>query len=79
VPAAAIVQRDGHPTVFTVDAKGIARRVRVRTGSSDGGRTEVLDGLRAGQSVVEQGVGFLGDGDTVRVVEAGAAAKAAAP
>lgn len=78
VPAAAIVQRDGFPTVFTVDAKGIARRVRIRTGSSDGGRTEVLEGLRAGQAVVEQGAGFLGDGDVVRVVEAGAAGPAAA-
>jgi len=78
VPTAAIVQRDGFPTVFTVDAKGIAHRVRIRTGSSDGGRTEVLEGLRAGQSVVEQGAGFLGDGDAVRVVEEGAAATAVA-
>lgn len=70
VPAAAIVQRDGFPTVFIIDAKGIARRVRIRTGSSDGGRTEVLEGLRAGQAVVEQGAGFLGDGDAVRVVAA---------
>lgn len=77
VPAAAIVQRDGHPTVFTVDAKGIARRVRIRTGATDGGRTEVLEGVRAGQAVVEQGAGFLGDGDAVRVVD-GAAAPVAA-
>ena len=78
VPAAAVVQRDGHPTVFTVDAKGTARRVRIRTGATDGGRTEVLEGVRAGQAVVEQGAGFLGDGDAVRVVD-GAAAPVAAP
>jgi RND family efflux transporter MFP subunit len=70
VPAAAVVQRDGHPNVFTVDAKGITHRVRLRTGGSDNGQVEVLDGLKAGDAVVDQGAGFLGDGDTVRVVEA---------
>lgn len=70
VPAAAVVQRDGHPNVFTVDAKGIVHRVRIRTGGSDNGQVEVLDGLKAGDAVVDQGAGFLGDGDTVRIVEA---------
>lgn len=69
VPAAAVVQRDGHPNVFTVDAKGIVHRVRLRTGGSDNGQIEVLEGLKAGDAVVEQGAGFLGDGDTVRIVE----------
>ena len=70
VPAAAVVQRDGHPNVFTVDAKGIAHRVRIRTGGIANGQVEVLEGLKAGDAVVEQGAGFLGDGDSVRIVEA---------
>lgn len=70
VPAAAVVQRDGHPNVFTVDAKGIAHRVRLRTGGSDNGQVEVLEGLKSGDAVVDQGAGFLGDGDTVRIVGA---------
>lgn len=70
VPTAAVVQRDGHPNVFTVDAKGIVHRLRIRTGGTDTGHVEVLDGLKAGDAVVEQGAGFLGDGDTVRIVEA---------
>ncbi|MGP1664595.1 MAG: efflux RND transporter periplasmic adaptor subunit [Rhodanobacter sp.] len=70
VPAAAMVQRDGHPTVFTVDEKGIVHRVRIRTGGSDNGQIEVLEGLQAGESVVDQGAGFLSDGDTVRIVKA---------
>lgn len=78
VPAAAVVQRDGHPTVFTVDAQGIAHRVRIRTGAAGDGRLEVLDGLKAGAAVVDQGAGFLGDGDRVRIVEA-APATAATP
>ena len=73
VPAATVVQRDGHPNVFTVDAKGIARRVRIRTGGIANGQVEVLEGLKAGDAVVEQGAGFLGDGDSVRIVEATAA------
>ena len=70
VPAATVVQRDGHPNVFTVDAKGIAHRVRIRTGGIANGQVEVLEGLKAGDAVVEQGAGFLGDGDSVRIVEA---------
>jgi RND family efflux transporter MFP subunit len=70
VPAIAIVQRDGYPNVFTVDAKGIVSRVRVRTGAQDGDWIEVLDGIEPGRSVVAQGAGFLGDGDRVRVVAA---------
>jgi RND family efflux transporter MFP subunit len=72
VPAATVVQRDGHPNVFTVDAKGIAHRVRIRTGGIANGQVEVLEGLKAGDAVVEQGAGFLGDGDSVRIVEAAA-------
>ncbi|MDI1252283.1 efflux RND transporter periplasmic adaptor subunit [Thermomonas sp.] len=77
VPTAAVVQRDGHPNVFTVDAKGIVHRLRIRTGGTDAGHVEVLDGLKAGDRVVNDGAGFLGDGDSVRIVEAGNAAAAA--
>jgi RND family efflux transporter MFP subunit len=70
VPAAAVVQRDGHAYVFTVDVKHVAHRVRVRTGTSTGGAIEILDGLKPGAHVVLQGAGFLGDGDSVRVVDA---------
>lgn len=73
VPASAVVQRDGHPNVFTVDAQGIAHRVRIRTGVAHEGRIEVVEGLEAGAAVVDQGAGFLGDGDRVRIVEAVAA------
>lgn len=78
VPTASVVQRDGHAYVFTVDAGRIVHRVRVSTGSRVDGRVEILDGLEAGDRVVEQGAGFLGDGDTVRVVEAAKPAPAAA-
>jgi RND family efflux transporter MFP subunit len=69
VPAAAVVVRDGYPYVFTVDARSsMAKRLRVRTGERIGALVEVLAGLKAGDEVVVQGAGFLGDGDHVRVV-----------
>jgi len=70
VPAAAVVMRDGYAYVFTVDAKGIVHRNRVSAGSSQGDRVEILEGLQAGDSVVSEGAGFLGEGDRVKIVPA---------
>ena len=74
VPAASVVMRDGYAYVFTVDDKGRVSRLRISVGASDGDQVEVLDGLRPGQPVVASGAGFLGEGDTVRVVAAAPAA-----
>ncbi len=68
VPASAVLMRDGYAYVFTVDAKQIAHRVRVRLGERSGESIEITDGLKAGDSVVSSGAGFLADGDSVRVV-----------
>jgi RND family efflux transporter MFP subunit len=69
VPAGAVVVRDGYPYVFTVDPRSsVAHRVRVKTGERIGTVVEVLEGLKAGDPVVLQGAGFLGEGDHVRVV-----------
>lgn len=76
VPAASVVQRDGFPTVFKVDAKNIVHRIRVRTGASSDGRIEIVEGLKAGDTVVERGAGFLGDGDLIRIVAAAPATEA---
>lgn len=76
IPTAAIVQRDGHSYVFTVNDRQQAARQRVRTGQAGHGRTAILEGLKVGQRVVVEGAGFLADGDRVRVVaDAKAAAK----
>ena len=71
IPTAAIVQRDGHGYVFTVGDKQQVRRHRVRSGQTVQGRTEILEGLKAGDRVVVDGAGFLGEGDRVRVVADG--------
>ena len=70
VPVASVVMRDGYAYVFTADDKGLVRRLRVRTGANDGDQVEIVEGLSPGQAVVATGAGFLGDGDTVRVVAA---------
>jgi len=77
VPAASVVQRDGHAYVFTLDDRHVAHRVRVAIGAKVDGRVEIVDGLEAGDAVVEHGAGFLGDGDTARVVAAAGAPAAA--
>lgn len=70
LPAAAVVQRDGYSVVFSIDDHQVAHRLRVRTGATGDGQAEIVDGLKAGDAVVERGAGFLSDGDRVRVVAA---------
>jgi len=59
VPDAAIQLLDRRPVVFiaTPDGKGGARFERrdVEVGASAGGRTQILNGLTAGESVVTDG------------------------
>jgi RND family efflux transporter MFP subunit len=73
VPAGAVVLRDGFPTVFAIDDKGIARAHRVRTGARDGNTVEILEGPKLGARIAVRGAGFLADGDRVRVVTGDAA------
>lgn len=75
IPQAAVVLRDGFPTVFTVDAESIAHQQQVKTAGKDAGFVEV-SGLKDGTQVVVEGAGFLADGDRVRVVPS---SKATAP
>ena len=71
VPAAAVVERDGHAYVFVLGEGDLVTRKRIRTGARSGAVVEVLEGLEGGERVVVEGAGFLADGDRVRVVPAG--------
>jgi len=73
VPAAAVVLRDGFPTVFVLDDKGLAHAQRVRTGLKVDGAVELLDGPKPGIRVAVDGAGFLADGDHVRIIAASTA------
>jgi HlyD family secretion protein len=69
LPAAAVVQRDGHDYVFVVDADFEVALTRVRVGRRHGDAVEVLGGVSPDDRVVASGGAFLNDGDRVRVVE----------
>jgi len=64
VLASAVVDRDGRPVAFVVDA-GRARRVEVRTGARIGDLVEVAAGLKPGDKVVLRPPPGLRDGARV--------------
>ncbi|HVY66359.1 MAG TPA: efflux RND transporter periplasmic adaptor subunit [Gammaproteobacteria bacterium] len=71
VPATSIVIRDGRNYVFVLPDQSASTRVvaqPVQTGRRMGDAVEIREGLAPGARVVQQGAGFLNDGDIVRVV-----------
>ena len=70
LPQSAVLLRDGFSYVLRVGADSKVTQVKVGTGRRAGDRIEITSGIDASARVVEAGGGFLGDGDTVRVVEA---------
>ncbi len=67
VPAASVLLRDGFSYVFKLGSDGRVRLSKVKTGRREGDRVEITEGLAAGDTVVDSGVGFLVDGDLVAV------------
>ena len=55
VPTEALIATGSDSRVIVQDADGSFRPVRVRTGHSGGGQTEILDGLKGGERVVVSG------------------------
>ena len=76
VPSASIVFREGKPGVYVIGANGAVRFTPVTTGARSGDLIAVASGVQAGQQVVVQGAGFLGEGDLVVI---GRPAPASAP
>lgn len=74
VPQQAVVARDGFNYVFLVGANNRVSQQRVEVGRRIGEQVEITQGLAADATVAVVGAGFLNDGDTVRVNNAGAAA-----
>jgi RND family efflux transporter MFP subunit len=71
VPATSLVIRDGRNYVFVLPDEGASTRVvaeQVQVGRRMGEAVEIREGLKPGSRVVQQGAGFLNDGDIVRVV-----------
>ena len=84
LPQAAVLLRDGFSYAYVLGAESKVQQVKVTVGRRLGERIEITGGLTEGARVVATGAGFLGDGDTVKVVDAAPAiaaprAAAAAP
>jgi hypothetical protein len=77
VPQTAVVVRDGFSYVYSVGADQKVSQIKVQTGRQNGDRVEVTGGLKPDARVVTSGGAFLNQGDTVRVVDAPAAATVA--
>jgi RND family efflux transporter MFP subunit len=69
VPSAAVVTEKNEASLFTVVDR-MARRLSVKTGVSDGVRTEITQGLQPGQAVILVGKQALKDGQAVNATEA---------
>ena len=77
LPQSAVMLRDGFSYVLRVGADSKLAQVKVGVGRRVGDRIEITGGIDAAARVVASGGGFLGDGDTVRVVADAAPAKPA--
>ena len=77
LPQSAVLLRDGFSYVLRVGPDSKVSETKVKVGRRVGDRVEIVEGLAADVRVVAAGGGFLGDGDTVRVVDAPVKAAAA--
>ena len=68
LPQTAVLLREGFAYVFRLEGDSHVAQSKVTLGRRLGERVEVLSGLEPQARVVENGAGFLADGDTVKVV-----------
>jgi hypothetical protein len=68
VPQTAVVLREGFAYVFRLDGADRVAQIKVVPGRRLGERIEIVAGLAPDARVVENGAGFLADGDMVKVV-----------
>ena len=73
LPQSAVLLRDGFSYVLRVGPDSKLTQLKVGVGRRLGDRIEITSGVEPATRVVAAGGGFLGDGDTVRVVDAVAA------
>lgn len=79
VPHGALILRDGVAYVFTIGPDDRVVQTRVTPSRRLQQRIEIVDGIAAGTYLVDQGAGFLADGDIVKVMPPAAPKIAASP
>ncbi|NGY06409.1 efflux RND transporter periplasmic adaptor subunit [Solimonas terrae] len=67
LPESAIVLRDGHSYVMTVDDKHLVHQLKVTTGARNGDAIAVSGDLTPQTKIVKAGGSFIGDGDLISV------------
>lgn len=72
LPQTAVVLREGFAYAFRLEGSDRVAQTKLQLGRRQGERIEVVSGLTAAARVVENGAGFLADGDVVKVVEGSA-------
>ncbi|MTW19946.1 efflux RND transporter periplasmic adaptor subunit [Allochromatium palmeri] len=69
LPQSAVLMREGFAYVFRLEPDGTVAQTKVGIDRRLDDRVEITTGLEATAEVVDSGVGFLADGDLVRLVE----------
>jgi len=67
IPVKAI-QKSEEGDYVLLNANGVAKRVNVKSGSTYGGQTEILSGLKAGDQLITEGATDIEDGDKIKVL-----------
>ncbi len=67
VPQSALLLRDGFHYLFELRADNTLRQIKVEPGLRRGDEIAILTGLATSTNIVNSGVGFLNEGDKVRV------------
>lgn len=67
VPELAVVGQGEQRSVFLIGPDSRVKRTPVRTGLREGGRIEIVEGLKPGQKVVSEGIVKVSDGMEVRL------------
>ncbi len=68
LPLAAVVSRDGKPSVWQVDEAGIVHATPISIAAVEGNRVRVASGLSSGNTVVIAGASLLRDGEKVKLL-----------
>lgn len=78
VPLDSVTVRDGFSYVFVLQDKNAVRQQRINVSRLLSDTVEVSDGLSVDDRIVASGVGFLRDGDIVRIADAASASSSQA-
>jgi multidrug efflux pump subunit AcrA (membrane-fusion protein) len=74
LPQQALVLRDGFTYAMRIEPNNKVVQVKLETGRRSGDAVEIKQGAKTSDRFVASGVGFLADGDTVKLVDVKAAA-----